>query len=115
MIDRLVHACREGQGQIDSHRVRTGLWNRAAGVDADDLPDQHAANVLLARLDRSEREILAVMLAQAFVGGVHETLVVLHEAEIPPFDDGYEGTPFHDFVGRLDDWPWPDEWSRPLE
>jgi hypothetical protein len=92
-----------------------GYGTGLPGVDADDLPDQHAANVLLARLDRSEREILAVMLAQAFVGGVHETLVVLHEAEIPPFDDGYEGTPFHDFVGRLDDWPWPDEWSRPLE
>ena len=49
------------------------------------------------------------MLEEQFVGGVHETLVVLHEADIEPFDDGYEGTPFHDFVGRLTDWPWPDE------
>jgi hypothetical protein len=24
-----------------------------------------------------------------------------------PFDKAYEGTPFHDFVGRLDDWEWP--------
>ena len=55
------------------------------------------------------------MLEQAFVGGVHETLVVLHEAEVSPFDQGYEGTPFHDFVGRLDDWPWPEEWPWPLE
>jgi hypothetical protein len=47
------------------------------------------------------------MLAGAFFGGVHETLVVLHEAGIRPFDDGYEGTPYHDFVGRLDGWEWP--------
>ena len=48
------------------------------------------------------------MLAKEFVSGVHETLVVLHELGVPPFDTGYEGTPFHDFVGRLTDWEWPD-------
>jgi hypothetical protein len=31
----------------------------------------------------------------------------LHEAGIQPFEDGYEGTPYHDFVGRLIDWSWP--------
>jgi hypothetical protein len=96
--------------KIAANRVRAGIWSRDAEADPTDMPDQHAANVLLARLDRGEREVLAVMLAQAFVGGIHETLVVMHEAEVPPFDQGYEGTPFHDFVGRLDDWPWPDEW-----
>jgi hypothetical protein len=47
------------------------------------------------------------MLYDAFCGGVHETLVVLHEEGVPPFDGGYEGTPFHDFTGRLQGWPWP--------
>jgi hypothetical protein len=41
------------------------------------------------------------------VGGVHETLVVLHEHSVPPLEDGHEGTPFHGFVGRLHGWPWP--------
>ena len=45
--------------------------------------------------------------SDAFVGGVHETLAVLHEEQIAPFEDGYEGTQFHDFVGRLDNWRWP--------
>ncbi len=44
------------------------------------------------------------MLYEAFWGGVHETLVILHEEGVSPFDTAYEGTPFHDFVGRLDDW-----------
>ena len=30
------------------------------------------------------------------------------EYELPPFDDAYEGTPYHDFMGRLvTDWDWP--------
>lgn len=52
------------------------------------------------------------MLEQAFVSGVHESLVVIHEEAIEPFDKGYEGTPFHDFVGRLDDWQWPEGRER---
>jgi hypothetical protein len=109
VIDRLVQSCREGQGQIGPRRVRAGLWNANADAQPDDMPDQQAMNLLLARLDLAEREILAQMLSEAFQGGVHETLVILHEAEVPPFDIAYEGTPFHDFVGRLDDWPWPDD------
>ncbi|MFD3404582.1 DUF6547 family protein [Kribbella sp. NPDC058693] len=73
------------------------------------LAGPSAVNQLLRRLTSAEREVLAQMLAQEFVGGVHETLVVLHEAQVEPLQDGYEGTPFHDFVGRLDDWPWPSE------
>jgi uncharacterized protein DUF6547 len=73
------------------------------------MPDQAAINELLARLAVADRDVLASMLRDAFVGGVHQTLVALHEAEIPPFDDGYEGTPFHDFVGRLDGWEWPSD------
>lgn len=43
------------------------------------------------------------------VAGVFETLKVLEQAQIPPFENGYEGSPYEDFTGRLvlDDWPWP--------
>lgn len=64
-------------------------------------------NDLLRRMSQPDREVIAAMLEGAFVSGVHETLVVLHEKEIPPFDDGYEGTPFHDFIGRMQGWGWP--------
>lgn len=46
--------------------------------------------------------------ADAFVAGVHTALVALHESAIPPFEEGYEGTPFHDFIGRLNGWTWPE-------
>jgi hypothetical protein len=111
VIDRLVASCREGQGQIGAQRTRAGLWN----ADADTLPDslrdqreeQRRYNALLRSMSAADREVMAAMLREQFVSGVHETLVVLHEAQLEPFDDGYEGTPFHDFVGRLNDWPWP--------
>jgi len=107
LIDRLVWACRDGQGQIGSRRARAGVWNANADAEPAAMPDQHAMNDLLRRLDPTVREVLAQMLEQAFVSGVHETLLVAHEEGIDPLDDGYEGTPFHDFAGRLDDWPWP--------
>jgi hypothetical protein len=105
VIDRLVDDCHDGQGQIGARKARSGLWNRNA--TAEYIPDQREINVLLSRMSAAEREVLAQMLAQEFESGVHTTLVALHELEVPPFDKAYEGTPFHDFVGRLDDWEWP--------
>jgi hypothetical protein len=105
LIDELVRACREGQGQIGAHRAKAGIWN--ANATPDLFPDQFAMNELLSRLSERDRAVLAGMLEQQFVNGVHSTLVALHEAEIPPFDEAYEGTPFHDFVGRLAGWEWP--------
>ena len=65
-------------------------------------------NEVLARTPDEDREVLARMLIQTYEGGVHDTLRVLHDHELPPFDDGYEGTPYHDFMGRLrTDWDWP--------
>jgi hypothetical protein len=63
--------------------------------------------VLLAGLSSSGREVLARMLADAFRSGVHETLVILHAAAVPPFQDGYEGSPYRDFAGRMEGWSWP--------
>jgi hypothetical protein len=103
IIDALVAGCREGQGRIGADRARAGVWNPNA------LPDDHAFNLLLRKLEAADRDVLATLLQEQFIAGVHQTLVALHEYGVPPFDDAYEGTPFHDFVGRLDDWPWPVE------
>src|SRR4051812_8202277 len=80
VIDELVRSCREGQGQIGPQRARAGIWNQNAS--ADELPDQHAANKLLAAMSTSEREVLARLLEEAFVGGMHEALVVLHGTSV---------------------------------
>ncbi len=107
-IDHLVEVCREGQGQIAAERVISGLWNMNATEDF--IPDQHKINVLLSELTIDQREILAGLLKQEFVGGVFESIKALEEFEIEPFLDGYEGSPYHDFIGRVDDdpWGWPE-------
>ena len=107
VIDRLVGACQEGQGQIGARRARAGVWNPSANSSDGPLGDQWRINKFLAGLTVDQREVLAEMLAEEFTGGVHETLVALHEEQIPPFDDGHEGDPYHDFVGRLAGWAWP--------
>jgi hypothetical protein len=107
LIDALVLACREGQGRIGPDRARRGVWNPGAAARPERMPGQHDMNVLLAGLSDSGRELLAQMLGEAFRGGVHETLVILHAAGVPPFQDGYEGSPYRDFAGRLEGWSWP--------
>jgi exonuclease III len=107
-IDAMVDDCLTGQGQTGPRRVRTGVWNTAAGDASIDMPDQTEMNRLLADLSTEQREVLSAMLAQEFVSGIHQALVAFHECGIEPFEDGYEGTPFHDFVGRLNGWRWPE-------
>jgi len=106
LIDELVYCCQHGQGTIGPRRARSGVWNQNARPDF--LQDQYAINELLSRMPSADRETLAGMLADAFEAGVHDTLRVLYERQIDPFDDAYEGDPFHDFIGRLGDWPWPE-------
>jgi hypothetical protein len=105
MIDELVQVCKHGQGQIGARRARAGVWNGNATPEF--IPDQYAINALLKRLSVEDREVIAGMLAHAVETGVFETLKVLETFEIEPFKDGYEGSPYNDFIGRLDDWSWP--------
>lgn len=108
IIDELVSVCREGQGQIGPRRVLAGVWN--PHVDASSAPDQHAINLLLARLSSADRETIGRMLTHAFEGGVFETLKALETFGVAPFEDGYEGSPFNDFMGRLaGSWDWPED------
>lgn len=100
LIDELVRACKSGQGQCEPSWIRRGEW-----------PD-HEVKAFLARTSATDREIIVRMVEQAFIGGVHSALVTPHEREVPPFDEASacasEGTPFHDFVGRLAGWEWPE-------
>jgi hypothetical protein len=106
-IDRMVDECHNGQGAIGPTRTRNGVWNKNA--TAVFLEDQFRINQLLATLNDDQREVIAGMLVEAFEGGVFETLKALEEFEIEPFLDGYEGSPYHDFIGRVgaDQWQWP--------
>ncbi len=106
IIDELVQMCHDGQGQVGARRVRNGLWNQNATFDF--LPDQHDINLLLLRMPAEDREILARMLAHEVTTGVFETLKLLEQFQVSPFTDGYEGSPFNDFIGRLNSWDWPE-------
>jgi len=108
VIDGIVHACKHGQGRIGPERVLAGVWNKNATEDF--IPEQYEINLLLARLSSDDRRIIARMLEDAFSGGVFESLKVLEQFEVEPFVDGYEGSPYHDFLGRLhdSDWEWPE-------
>lgn len=107
VIDELVRVCKEGQGQIGAKRARKGIWNQNA--TADFIPEQHEINLLLKRMSPADRKALAGMLAHQVEVGVFETLKVLEQFQIEPFEDGYEGSPFNDFIGRLaGNWEWPE-------
>jgi hypothetical protein len=108
IIDHLVEVSRTGQGQVGPKRVISGLWNPNATEDS--LSDQHAMNLLLSALSVEQRAVLATMLQDQFVCGVFETLKALEEFQIEPFLDGYEGSSYHDFIGRVADDPW--EWPK---
>ena len=65
-------------------------------------------NAVLAHLGDSDRAVIARMVELSYEGGVNDTLRVLHDHQVPPFEDGYERAPFNDFMGRLEtDWDWP--------
>jgi hypothetical protein len=105
-IDHMVRVCHEGQGQLAAKYVRAGVWNPNATPQF--LKDQYEVNALLARMPQADREILGRILSDEVERGVFETLKALERFEIAPFEGGYEGSPFNDFVGRLGDWEWPE-------
>ena len=102
VIDAMVEACMERQGQIGPNRVRAGVWNINANEEF--IPEQNKINIFLEKLEPKDR---ASMLEDAVVQGVFEALRILEEKEIEPFKEGYEGSPYNDFIGRLDGWNWP--------
>jgi len=40
--------------------------------------------------------------------GIFETLKVLENEGNQTFERRYEGSPYHDHIGRMDDWDWPE-------
>src|SRR5262245_1714454 len=102
VIDHLVDVCRNGQGQIAARRVRAAVWN--ANASAEFLHDQHEINLFLGRMAATVRDILAQLLAKEVELGVFESLKALEQFAIKPFESGYEGSSYNDFVGRLNGW-----------
>ena len=108
VIDEMVRVLREGQGHIGAERARAGTWTKSAASNF--MPEQHAINAFLQRLDSGEREVLAGMLLHQVEVGMFEALKALEKYNVPPFEDGYEGSAFNDLVGRVGgDWDWPEE------
>jgi len=105
-IDHLVEMCRHGQGQIAARRITAGSWNQNAS--ANDFADQHRVNSLLAKLGAADRQALAQLMSAEVELGVFETLKALERFGIGPFESGYEGSSFNDFIGRLNGWAWPE-------
>jgi hypothetical protein len=106
LIDHMVDVCRKGQGKIGAERVRAGVWNANATPQA--ITDQQEVNALLARMSRADREIVAGMMVGEVELGLFETLKALEQFGVTPFESGYEGSPFNDFVGRLHGGQWPE-------
>jgi hypothetical protein len=111
IIDTLVRMCREGQVQISSRqareeslsRVASGFFLRQVQIDSS----RQAREGLLKRLSAEDRDLLVGMLRDQVELGVFETLKTLEVFQMPPFQDGYKGSPLYDFVDRLDGWEWP--------
>ncbi len=62
---------------------------------------------MLENLSTAQRAALASALAKEFQAGVFETLKLLEANQITPFENGYEGSAYEDFAGRLGGWQWP--------
>ena len=107
IIDAMVVSCADA-GQVSAHRIRAGVWNSNAEESPDAAPEQHAMNDLLAHLDEREREVLAALFVEEYSSGIFNALHVLHAARLAPFDEGYDGEPSADFLGRMDGWDWPE-------
>jgi hypothetical protein len=107
VIDAMVEVCRIGQGQVGAELARRGIWNRNANERF--LTDDHRMNVILSGLTELDRDALGIALTKQFEAGVFEAIKVLEQKGITPFEDGYEGSPHEDFVGRLVGWQWPEK------
>lgn len=111
IIDTLVRMCREGQVQISSRqereeslsRVASGFFSRQVQIDSS----RQALEGLLKRLSAEDRDLLIGMFRDQVELGVFETLKTLEVFQVPPFQDGYEGSPLYDFVDHLDGREWP--------
>ena len=76
------------------------------GCDTDLAREAH--DILIAHLDEREREVLAALFVEEYSSGIFNALHVLHAARLAPFDEGYDGEPSDDFLGRMDGWDWPE-------
>lgn len=101
IIDALAHECHNGQGQIVSK------W-----IENNKYPEDPEVVEFFKKLSSREKEILTRLVSKSFEDGVFNSLKILETFQITPFEDGYEGSSYNDFIGRLDKnnpWQWPND------
>ncbi len=109
-------------GLVSRRKGVLGVWIRERGWP--DLPENRKFNKLLAQLTPEQRQVVADIAAQARDGGIHDTLVHLHDricidglrlvqrgVELPvePFDTQL----YWDWTARCQGADWPDEQPQP--
>jgi len=112
IIDELVNETSRG---VHERLVReSGVYSNG--------PWHDAMNRFVSSLDKAQRGTLADMLRQERIGAIHDVLALLtwwmecrdvrltFRGEAMP--TGIEGGLHKDFVGRLQDWEWPEDRPR---
>lgn len=110
IIDQLVQ---EESQSIGERLLReSGLYSKAL------TPEAAAGNELARSLTPEQRAVLGQMLRQERIGAIHDVLAVLtwwllcHDVGLTfrgqPMPIELSGMGLHgDYIGRLDNWPWP--------
>jgi hypothetical protein len=99
-----------------SHSVAERLVREEAAFSK--ARGEGAANALVKKLSPQDRATLAAMLHEERVGGIHDALASLEwwtdcrdfaltfKGEVMPI--GFAEGMHHDYIGRLNDWEWPE-------
>lgn len=95
---------------VVAKRIRDGVWN----PDLQAPSDHKKYNQLLASLSQEQRDLIAEIVQDVRIGGIHDTLVVLEEYKLLRNDielatEPYGTENYYDFIARLAGDTWPDE------
>ena len=103
-------------GLVERKNIVTALW-----VKGDDFPkiaDNKAKNDLLATLTPEQKDVLAEMLQDEHIAGIHDTLAYINEMmdleglelhqDGKSYPNDYFESLHYDFISRCDGDEWPE-------